>query len=409
MVTRAYKTELDPNRVQRMLLLRHAGVARFAYNWGLARRTEEYAATGGALNAFALHKELNCLKKAQFPWMYEVSKCAPQEALRDLDRAFKDFFEHRGQYPRFKSRKRGVGRFRLTGAIRVYNDRVRLPRLGRVRLKEKDYLPTADVHILSATVSERAGHWFVSINVEEQVQVPVNQGPVVGVDVGVLRLATVSDGTVVENPRALRGYAKKLRRLQRSLSRRQKGSRNRGKARLRLARCHYRVSCIRRDVLHKATTMLAKTKSVIAVEDLAVKSMMKDHRLAGSLADASFNEFHRMLQYKAQRYGSVVVRADRFFPSTKTCSTCGTVKVEVKLSERWFKCEVCGSEKDRDLNAALNLEQVAASWAETINACERREVHGESQVLADEAGTDNGRIGARVPQTTINRTTALPR
>jgi putative transposase len=278
----------------------------------------------------------------------------------------------------------------LRGTIKAHRDRVQLPRLGIVKLKEKGYLPIRGVHILAATISERADHWFVSLQVEEEVQVPVNRGPVAGVDVGVLHLATVSDGTLVESPRALRRYAKKLRRLQRSLSRKQKGSRNRGKARLRLASCHYRVSCVRRDALHKATTMLAKTKSIIAIEDLAVRNMLANHRLAGSLADASLGAFHRMLCYKAQWYGSVIVKADPFFPSTKRCSTCGIVKAKVALSERTFRCDGCSAEKDRDLNAALNLEQVAASWAETQNACQRREVHGESQVLAEEAGTDTG-------------------
>jgi putative transposase len=367
-IIRGYKTELDPTRVQRVWLFRSAGVARFAYNWGLARCAQEYIATGKSLSAIALNNELNRLKKSDFPWMYEVSKCAPQEVLRNLEKAFKNFFDGHSRFPRFRNKKRGVGSFRLYGSIKVYNDRVQLPRFGRVKLKETAYLPTAGVHILSATVSERAGHWFVSPQVEEKIPLPANGGPVAGVDVGVLCLATVSDGTVIEKPRTLPRFDRKLRRLQRSLSRKRKDSRNRNKARLRLARCHQRISCIRRDALHKATTRLAKTKAVIGVEDLAVKAMMKTHRLAASLADASFGAFHRMLNYKAKWYGSTIVEADRFFPSTKRCSTCGTVKAEVKLSQRTFRCDACGTEMDRDLNAALNLEQVAASWAETENA-----------------------------------------
>jgi len=375
MLFRAYRTELDPNILQRASLLKHAGTARFAYNWGLTRHTQEYAATGKSLNATVLSRELNRLKKTSFPWMYEVSKCAPQEALRNLDTAFKNFFEGRGGFPRFKGKKRGIDSFRLAGSIRAYNDHIQLPRLGLIKLKEKAYLPTAGVHVLGATVSEHAGHWFVSLRVEEGIQVPVNSGSVVGVDVGVSHLATVSDGTFVNNPRTQRRFDKKLKRLQRSLSRKQQDSMNRGKARRRLAQCHYRVSCIRRDALHKATTMLAKTKSVIAVEDLGARTMMKNHRLAASVADASFGEFYRMLQYKVRWYGSTIVKAERFFPSTKRCSTCGVVKTEVPLSQRTFRCDACGAEMDRDLNAALNLEQVAASWAETQNACQRREVH----------------------------------
>src|SRR5215467_5254273 len=174
---RGYKTELDLNNAQRTACLQHAGAARFAYNWGLTRRKAHYQQTGKGLNAMALHKELNALKSTEFPWMYEVSKCAPQEALRDLDSAYKHFFRRwqlktAGQYkgklgfPRFKSKKRGIGSFTLTGHIHVMEETIQLPRLGVLRLKEKQYLPQ-NAHILSATVSERAGRWFVSLQVQE--------------------------------------------------------------------------------------------------------------------------------------------------------------------------------------------------------------------------------------------------
>ncbi|WXG43817.1 MAG: RNA-guided endonuclease TnpB family protein [Promethearchaeati archaeon SRVP18_Atabeyarchaeia-1] len=394
LVDRAYKTELDPNNVQKTLLLKSAGVARFAYNWGLARRKEEYEKTGKSSNAIELHRQLNALKRATFPWMYEVSKCAPQEALRDLDRAFRNFFEGRSRYPKFRSRRRGVGGFRLTGSITVARNSIQLPRIGRVRLKEKGYLPTDGVHILSAAVSEKAGRWFVSVQVDEEIEVPVNVGPTVGIDMGIPKLATISDGTTVENPRALLYYEGKKKRLQRSLSRKVKGSRNWADAQSRLARCEFRTACIRRDAQHKATAMLARTKSVVGVESLNVAGLMKNHCLAKQIADAGIGEFLRQLKYKAKWYGSVVVAADPFFPSTKRCSNCGAVKDEMPLSERTFRCERCGFEADRDLNAALNLAFVAASWAETLNACERREVHAAWQVPADEAGTERRLGGA---------------
>ena len=388
-ITRAYKTELDPNNVQRTAMLKHAGVARFAYNWGLARRKEEYAKTGKSSNAIELHKQLNALKKVDFPWMYEVSKCAPQEALRDLDKAFKNFFEGQAEYPKFKSRKRGIGGFRLTGSIKVSRDSIQLPRIGVVRLKEKGYLPADDIHVLSATVSERAGRWFVSLQVEEEIKVPDNAGPVVGVDVGISKLATVSDGTIIENPKALTRFERKKKRLQRSLSRKMKNSKSRFDVKMRLAKCEFRIASIRRDSQHKATTMLARTKSVIGVESLNVAGLLKNHHIAKQLADAGLGEFLRQLEYKAEWYGSKVVEADPFFPSTKRCSSCGAVKDEMPLSERTYKCESCGFEADRDLNAALNLKTVADSWAETLNARERGEVHAERQVLPDEAGTEH--------------------
>jgi putative transposase len=394
LIRRAYKTELDPNNVQRTALLKHAGVARFAYNWGLQRKRGVRILNILPVpriktpTAMDLHRELNRLKRTKYPWMYEVSKCAPQEALRDLDRAFKSFFEGRAKYPKFKSRKRGIGSFRLTGSIRVFHDSVQLPRIGVVRLKEKGYLPVEGVHILSATVSERAGRWFVSLQVEEEIEVPINTGPVVGVDIGISRLAVVSDGTIIENPKALASFERKRKRLQRSLSRKMNGSRNRLDAKMRLARCEFRIASIRRDAQHKATTELAKTKSVIAVESLNVNGLLKNHCIAKKLADAGLGEFLRQLKYKAEWYGSRVVEADPFFPSTKRCSACGAVKDEMQLSERMYKCDSCGFEADRDLNAAINLASVAASWAETQNACESGEVHAARQVLPDEAGTE---------------------
>jgi len=395
-IERAYKTELDPNNVQRTVLLKHAGTARFAYNWGLARRKEEYERTGKSSNAIALHRQLNALKRTDFPWMYEVSKCAPQEALRDLDRAFKNFFEGRAKYPKFRSRRLGIGSFRLTGSIRVFHDSIQLPRIGRVRLKERGYLPTEGVHILSATVSEKAGRWFVSVQVEKDIKVPVNAGAVVGVDVGISKLATVSDGTVIENPKALARFERKRKRLQRSLSRKVNNSGNFERARRKLARCEFRIASIRRDAQHKATTMLARTKSVIAVESLNTNGLLKNHHLAKHLADAGLGEFLRQLEYKTKWYGGAVVEANPFFPSTKRCSSCGAVKDEMPLSERTYRCESCGFEADRDLNAARNLASVATSWAETLNACESGEVHAarlprgspHGQVLHEEAGTE---------------------
>ncbi len=377
-ITRAYKTELEPNSAQRSAMLKHARTARFAYNWGLARRTEEYGKTGSSSNAIQLHRQLNALKKTEFPWMYEVSKCAPQEALRDLDRAYKNFFEGRAKYPKFKHRKLGAGSFRLTGSIRVFKDSVQLPRIGMVRLKERGYLPIERVHVLSATISERAGKWFVSLHVEKEIEVRNNTGPVVGVDVGISNLATVSDGTIISNPKPLLRFERKKKRIQRFLARKKKGSNNRVHTTMRLARLELRIANIRRDAHHKATTMLARTKSVIGVESLNMAGLLKNHRVAKHLADAGIGEFLGQLKYKTVWNGSTVVEADQFFPSTKRCSSCGAVKDEMLLSERTYKCESCGFEADRDLNAAINLASVAASWAETQNACESGEVHAST-------------------------------
>ena len=347
-VQRAFKTELDLNDVQRTACARHAGAARYAYNWALARKIAAFKAGQKTPTAIDLHRELNALKKTELGWMYQVSKCAPQEALRNLDRAFDHFFRRVREkkagkavkvgYPRFKSKKRGRGSFRLTGVIRVFDDAIQLPRLGRLRLKERGYLPTSGVRVLSATVSEQADRWFVSLQVEMEIPDPVGDAgkPVAGVDLGIAALATVSDGLVVENPRALRRDLVKLRRRQRCVSRRQKGSANRAKAVKQLAQAHRRVANVRQNALHQATSRLAKTKSVVVLEDLNVRGMLQNHHLAQAIADVGMAEFRRQLTYKGAWYGCAVVVADRFYPSTKRCSSCGHVKTEMSLGRAYI-------------------------------------------------------------------------
>lgn len=370
-VQRGYKTELKPNDRQTTLLLKNAGAARWTYNWGLNQKKLALEVKQKTPNAIELHRRLNLLKKTEVPWMYEVSKCAPQEALRNLDRAFDNFWKARKNkrkvgFPKFKSKKQGIGGFRLTGTIKVMADRIQLPRLGTIRLKEKDYLPT-DAKVLNATVTERAGRWFVSVLVE--IDQPEYAGPkdekaVVGVDLGIKTLAVVSDGTVYENPRPLRRRLRKLRRLQRAVTRKVKGSRNRRKAADRVARLHMRISNIRRDTIHKMTTALTRTKSAIGIEDLNVSGMLRNRSLARAVSELGLFELRRQLEYKGVWYGCRVVMADRFFPSSKMCHCCGKINESLTLSDREWTCP-CGIRHDRDMNAACNLEYVAISSLET--------------------------------------------
>ncbi|HEY7351094.1 MAG TPA: RNA-guided endonuclease TnpB family protein [Ktedonobacterales bacterium] len=380
LVTRAYKTELDLNNEQVTACKQHAGAARYAYNWGLKVKQAHYQATGKSPYAIELHRELNALKKTDVPWMYAVSKCAPQEALRNLDSAFAHFFrrcqlkkegKRRGKvgYPRFKSKKRGLGSFRLTGSIVVYRNAIQLPRLGRLRLKERGYLPPSGVKVLSATVSEQAGHWYVSIQVEQEQAASENAGPVVGVDLGVKALATFSDGTVIPNPRHLKRRLKKIKRFHRAVSRKVKGSKKRKKATKRLANLYRKVANQRQNTLHQLTTMLAKTKQTIVIEDLHVTGMLKNHHLAQAIADVGFGEFRRQLIYKAAWYGSTVLLASRWEPSSKTCSGCGWMDEGLMLADRTFHCQACGLVLDRDLNAAINLAKLAGSLSDSLNAC----------------------------------------
>jgi len=299
--------------------------------------------------------------------MYEVSKCSPQEALRNLDRAMINFFEKRAKFPKFKSKKNGIGGFRLTGTIKVEDNAIQLPRLGRLKLKESGYLPK-DAKILSASVSERAGRWFVSILVEHDQPEYIGEKDEyskVGVDLGIKTLATVSDGKVYNNPKPLRTKLRKLRKLNKSLSRKVKGSQNRKKAAKRVAKLHYRISNVRKDTLHKITTALAKTKQVVGIEDLNVSGMMKNHCLAQAIADLGLGEWRRQLEYKGKWYSCLIMPIDRFFPSSKTCHVCGEIKEDLMLSDREWTCEGCGTHHDRDYNASKNIEMVAVSLTET--------------------------------------------
>ena len=397
-IKRAYKVELDLNNKQRTACLRHAGAVRFAYNWGLRRKITAYEESSQTLTAIELHRELNVLKQTAFPWLYEVSKCAPQEALRDLDRAFQNFFRRvengeKPGFPRFKSRKRGAGSFRLTGTIRVSEKHIQLLRLGQLRLKERGYLPVESetLHIFSATVSERAGRWYVSLQVEEEIPTPsLARGEPVGIDLGIKALATCSDSRVYQNPKALYKADRKLRRLQRTVSRRQPGGKNRRKAVVQLRKQHERVANIRHDALHKATSsIVAKTKPnderpcAVVLEDLNVSGMLKNHRLARAIADVGMHEFRRQMTYKTAWYGVDLLIADRWYPSSRMCSHCGSVRSSLALSERIYLCPACGLALDRDLNAAINLSHLALPFTErsptassaeramhsTVNAC----------------------------------------
>ncbi len=396
-VTQAFRYELDPTGRQQRLLAKAAGTARYAFNWGLALCKRLLDAGQPVPHAAELHRLWNA-EKPQRSWVYGASKCCGQEALRDLDRALAHFWRERQAgrrigFPRFRRKHGRRDSFRLTGSIKVHPREVSLPRIGCVRTKET----TEKFHgrILSATVGREADRWYVSLTVEVERDDPQPvEGPVVGVDLGLKSLAVLSDGARLESPKPLAKALRRLRHRQRLHSRKQRGSRNRRKSAVGLARLHRRIGCRRTDFLHKATTDLAKTKSVIVVEDLSVRGMIRNHSLARSIADAGWSEFRRMLEYKTQWYGSQLVVAPRFYPSTKTCSACGHIQDEMPLGDRVFRCEACGLEIDRDLNAARNLASlVAGSSPETLNACG-----------AEGSGQENGLVKpAAVKQEPLSR------
>ena len=370
-IHRALRYELKTNIAQRILLAKHAGCARFAFNWGLHKRIELYAREKKSTNAIEQHRLLNSLKSTEFPWMYEVSKCAPQEALRDLDRAFQNFFRglKKGQQIGFPSFKRKGDRdsFRLTGTIKVQGKKLQLPRFGTLTLKE-NAKPIGK--ILSSTITREADRWYVSLTVEHEIPDPVAiQGEAVGVDVGLTCFAALSNGEKIYAPKPLGKKLKKLKRLSRQHSQKTKGSNNRKKSALKLSRLHRNIRNIRKDFLHKETTKLAKTKSVIVLENLNIKKMLKNRTLSRKISDTGWHEYCRMLEYKTKWYGSKLMIAPQFYPSSKICSTCGEQVSAMPLSVRHWQCKRCHSNHDRDINAAINLLKLSTGSSPGIDAC----------------------------------------
>jgi putative transposase len=361
----AHKIALDPNNAQATHLARAAGVARFAYNWALAEWNCQYAAHQAdparpRPSQLSLRRQLNAIKRENFPWMLEVTKCAPQMAIIQLGDAFTNFFAGRARRPAFR-RKGEHDRFTISNdQFCVEDRRIRIPNLGWVRMRERLRFVG---RIVSATVSRAAGRWYASITVDApDLPLPPaeNQGTV-GVDLGVSRLATLSTGEVVTGPKALRAMLARLRRLSRALSRKVKRSRNRAKAKLKLARLHTRIGNLRRESLHQLTASITRRFHTIGIEDLNVKGMLGNRHLARAIADMGFRELRRQLEYKALWRGGQVVVADRWYASSKSCSRCGYMLETLPLAQRSWTCPGCGTTHDRDVNAAINLKNMAMS------------------------------------------------
>ena len=383
----AVKVRLDPTPKQERLMASHAGAARFAYNAGLAHVKE--ALDKGEPAEWSHYSLLRWWNRSKDTlavnrdtgevWWGQNSKEAYSMGLRSLAQGFSNWSRSRkGQrkgkrvgFPKFKSKNTTMRFAYSTGftapkACDPYG--LKLPRIGRVHCMENVYKRLTGARLIRITVSRRAGHWYASLTVErEPTAKPAPKGGAVGVDLGVKNLATLSDGIVIPNPRALGARLKALRKAQQSLSRKVKGSARREKAKGRVARLYARVADVRADAMNKATTMIASNYSVVCIEDLHVAGMVKNRGLACSVADAALGEFRRQLECKTARTGAALRVVDRWFPSSKTCSNCGVVKAKLSLSERVFDCDACGISIDRDLNAAVNI-RVAGSAPETLNA-----------------------------------------
>ena len=352
---------------------RCSGTARFVYNWALADRIERYKA-GNPTGYYEQKKRFNALKHEQFPWISETPYTITESAFRNLNAAYENFFrrvkqgaEQKG-FPKFKSRHRSRKTFTVRGVV-IEQERIRLPSMGWFRLAEKGYLPEGKYQTNAVTVSERAGEWWVSIQVETEVPGKNGNQGIVGIDLGVKTLATCSDGTAFDNPKVFQQYEKRLARLNRELSRRKQGGANWKKTKTKLRKLHAKIARVRVHTAHDISRYVTANTlpEVIVLEDLNIAGMVKNRRLAKAVSDSAMGELSRQIEYKAEWYGAELLRADRWYPSSKTCSQCGCIKDDLALADRTFICEDCGLEIDRDLNAALNLAALGKT-------CESREI-----------------------------------
>lgn len=371
--TRCYKFRLEPTREQEQAFVHFAGCRRFVWNWALSRKREVYKTTGKDIGYNAIAAELVRLKKNDAPFLKECHSQVLQQTLMDLAKTFKAFFEKRSRFPRFKSRKRSPHAFRIPQNVSVVDGKVSVPKIGMVMTRLHRPM---EGDVKSATIKQESdGHWYVVFVSHIQIpDVPPSCDQPCGIDVGLSSFVTLDNGTKVEPPKFYRKGQRILRRLQRKLSRCQKASRNRAKAKARVARQHSRTTNHRNDFLHKLSHGFVARYDTLCVEDLNVSALVKT-KLRGhskSWADAALGNFLRMLDYKSLWNGGQVVKVGRWFPSSKTCHACGSVQ-HLELSDRQWTCDKCGVIHDRDHNAAINilsegLRRVAAGSADTLSA-----------------------------------------
>ena len=375
-VRRVYRFRLEPTVTQAQRLRQFAGARRWVWNWALQQRLDHYRQTGQTLPAKELSARLTALKdQPQTAWLREIDSQLLQQVLVDLQRAFVNFFARRARYPRFKSRKRDQARFRIPQRVHVVDGRVQVPKVGRVRLRLSR---PVEGQTKSATFKQDAcGHWHVSLVAQTQVPVVVLPLPdpacSVRLNLGLRDAVVPSTGPRIPAPRFYRRGARKLRRAQRTFSRRQPGSRNRAKARASMARIHQHVANQRADFTHKLSTKLIKNHQAVCIEDLNVRGLARTKR-AKSVHDASMGLVRRQLQDKGQWYGVHVIVVDRFYPSTQLCHVCGDKNEALTLADRTWQCPICGTVHDRDMNAALNIRDeglriLAVGYPDSLNAC----------------------------------------
>lgn len=364
---KAYKYKIKPNHKQQELLSKFFGCTRYIYNWGLNAKTSAYKENGKAINYLQLAKELTALKQQQdHEWLNECTIEALQQSLRSLDNAFTAFFRKKAKYPRFKSKKHTQDSVKFIKSVHFdfENWTVKLPKLGKVKLCMNRTFDQSTCKQGTCTVSkDHCGTYWCVITVDDLQPKPTKAKLVkdnaVGIDLGIKDYAILSDGTKFTNPKHLEKAQRNLAHLQKVFARKSKGSKNHERMRIKVAKCYRSITNQRSDFLHKLSTHLVRNYDVICLEDLNVKGMEQNHHLARAIQGAAWSEFVRQLEYKSEWYGKNILFIGRFEPSSKLCHKCGHINKELQLKDREWICPVCGEHHDRDINAAMNIKEIA--------------------------------------------------